>query len=274
VRCWVIHINKERIVPLEQKKGEVYLVGAGPGDADLLTIRAYQILLQADVVLFDNLVSKAVMALIPEGVESIFVGKQRSRHTLPQEEINALLVRLAGEGKRVVRLKGGDPFIFGRGGEEIETLAEYGVSFQVVPGVTAASGVAAYAGIPLTHRDYAQSCVFVAGHLKDQTVDLDWPMLARPNQTIVVYMGLEGLATICQQLIAHGLDETTPAAVVEQGTLPDQQVLVGVLSTLASQASEAKFKSPTLVIIGGVVNLREKLRWFDAFHLAIPKDCN
>jgi uroporphyrin-III C-methyltransferase/precorrin-2 dehydrogenase/sirohydrochlorin ferrochelatase len=254
--------KKENNVGPKKDTGQVFLVGAGPGDADLLTIRAYQLLLQANVVLFDHLVSKAVMALIPNHIETIFVGKQRSRHTLPQEQINALLVRLAQEGKRVVRLKGGDPFIFGRGGEEIETLAEYGIPFQVVPGVTAASGVAAYSGIPLTHRDYAQSCVFVAGHLKDQSVELDWPMLARPNQTIVVYMGLEGLATICTQLVAHGLPLETPAAVIEQGTLPGQRVLTGTLSTLAAQAVDAQIQSPSLVIVGGVVNLHHKLSWF------------
>jgi uroporphyrin-III C-methyltransferase / precorrin-2 dehydrogenase / sirohydrochlorin ferrochelatase len=254
--------HEENKAGSQKNRGEVFLIGAGPGDADLLTLRAYQLLHQANVVLFDNLVSKAVMALIPDDIETIFVGKQRSRHTLPQEQINALLVRLALEGKRVVRLKGGDPFIFGRGGEEIETLAEHGIPFQVVPGVTAASGVAAYAGIPLTHRDYAQSCVFVAGHLKDQSVELDWPMLARPNQTIVVYMGLEGLATICTQLVAHGLPAITPAALIEQGTLPGQRVLTGTLSSLAAQAVMAEMKSPSLVIVGGVVNLHNKLKWF------------
>jgi len=230
----------------------------------LLTLRAYELLLQADVVLYDNLVSKAVMGLIPASVETLFVGKQRSRHTLPQEEINGLLVRLAYEGKRVVRLKGGDPFIFGRGGEEIETLAAHGVPFQVVPGVTAASGVAAYSGIPLTHRDHAQSCVFVAGHLKDQSVDLDWVMLARPNQTVVVYMGLEGLATICEQLMVHGLAESTPAAVIQQGTLPDQRVVTGTLANLPSLAIKAELKSPSLVIVGGVVNLHRTLSWFNS----------
>jgi len=255
------NVEKERVIT--PKMGEVFLVGAGPGDADLLTIRAYQLLLQADVVLFDNLVSKAVMALIPDETETIFVGKQRSRHTLPQEEINALLVNLAHQGKRVVRLKGGDPFIFGRGGEEIETLAEQRIPFQVVPGVTAASGVASYAGIPLTHRDHANACVFVAGHLKDHSVDLDWPMLVRPHQTVVVYMGLEGLPEICKQLIAHGLPELTPAAVVEQGTLPDQRVIIGDLRTLPGLAVDSTMRSPSLVIIGGVVKLHSKLKWFN-----------
>jgi uroporphyrin-III C-methyltransferase / precorrin-2 dehydrogenase / sirohydrochlorin ferrochelatase len=242
--------------------GEVFLVGAGPGHPDLLTLRAHQLLQHAEVVLYDNLVSQAVMDLIPASAQIVFVGKQRSRHTLPQEEINALLVRLALEGKRVIRLKGGDPFIFGRGGEEIETLAAHGIPFQVVPGVTAASGVAAYAGIPLTHRDYAQSCVFVAGHLKDQSVDLDWPSLARPNQTVVVYMGLEGLATICQQLILHGLAESTPAAAIQQGTLPEQRVVIGNLRNLAQLVLEAGLKSPALIIVGGVVNLHDSLKWF------------
>jgi uroporphyrin-III C-methyltransferase/precorrin-2 dehydrogenase/sirohydrochlorin ferrochelatase len=248
--------------------GEVYLVGGGPGDPDLLTFRALRLMQQCDVCVYDKLVSKEVMELVRRDAELINVGKARDQHTLPQEEINLLLVTLAKEGKRVLRLKGGDPFIFGRGGEEIETLMENGVPFQVVPGITAANGVSSYAGIPLTHRDYAQSCVFTTGHLKakegqQHTVELDWPALARPNQTVVIYMGLIGLEQICIQLIKHGLDATTPAAVVQQGTTPKQKVVVGDLSDLATKVAAAELKPPCLIIVGHVVKLREKLAWFE-----------
>jgi uroporphyrin-III C-methyltransferase/precorrin-2 dehydrogenase/sirohydrochlorin ferrochelatase len=218
---------------------------------------------QADVAVYDKLVSKEVMELVRRDAELIYVGKARDQHTLPQEEINDLLVRLAKEGKRVLRLKGGDPFIFGRAGEEIETLMEHGIPFQVVPGITAASGVSSYAGIPLTHRDYAQSCIFTTGHLKDGTVGLDWPVLVRPNQTVVIYMGLAGLAEICRQLIIHGLESTTPAAIVQQGTTPRQRVIVGNLDTLAEKAATAELKPPCLIIVGHVVDLRKKLAWFE-----------
>jgi uroporphyrin-III C-methyltransferase/precorrin-2 dehydrogenase/sirohydrochlorin ferrochelatase len=242
--------------------GEVYLVGAGPGDPDLLTFKALRLMQKADVVLYDNLVSKPILEMTRRDADRIFVGKMRGNHTLPQEGINDLLVRLALEGKRVLRLKGGDPFIFGRGGEEIEKLAEHKINFQVVPGITAASGVSTYAGIPLTHRDYAQSCVFVTGHLKDNSMDLDWEMLARPKQTIVVYMGLQGLEMLCAQLIKHGLSGETPAAIVQQGTTPRQRVISGTLSNLPGNPQVKTLLAPTLIIIGGVVSLREKLSWF------------
>jgi uroporphyrin-III C-methyltransferase/precorrin-2 dehydrogenase/sirohydrochlorin ferrochelatase len=252
-----------------QQYGEVYLVGAGPGDPDLLTFRALRLMQQCDICLYDKLVSDEVMELVRRDAELIYVGKARDQHTLPQEEINELLVKLAKDGKRVLRLKGGDPFIFGRGGEEIETLMENGVPFQVVPGITAANGVSSYAGIPLTHRDYAQTCVFTTGHLKTKDgknqhiVDLDWTTLSRPNQTVVIYMGLIGLSQICEQLILHGLPRHTPAAIVQQGTTLKQRVVVGDLSNLAEKTAEAELKTPCLIIVGQVVKLREKLSWFN-----------
>jgi uroporphyrin-III C-methyltransferase/precorrin-2 dehydrogenase/sirohydrochlorin ferrochelatase len=245
------------------QRGEVYLVGAGPGDPDLLTFRALRLMQKADVVVYDNLVTKPIVDMTRRDAERIYVGKKRDDHTLRQEEINELLVRLAKEGKRVLRLKGGDPFIFGRGGEEIETLAAEGIAFQVVPGITAASGVSSYAGIPLTHRDHAQSCVFVTGHLKDGSMNLDWDALARPKQTIVVYMGLHGLATLCAELVSHGLSGDTPAAIVQQGTTKNQRVITGTLETLPEKAEVEQLHAPTLIIIGGVVTLRQKLAWFN-----------
>ncbi len=244
------------------RHGRVYLVGAGPGDPDLLTLRAARLLAQADIVVHDHLVSADVLDLIGPRARLIYAGKENRHHTMEQDEINALLVRLAREGRQVIRLKGGDPFVFGRGGEELQALAEAGVSFEVVPGITAACGVSSYAGIPLTHRDHAQACVFVTGHLKDGGSDIDWSALARPRQTVVIYMGLSALPEICEHLVAHGLSPDWPAAVVQQGTTLDQRVVSGTLETLPVRVAEAALKSPCLIIVGEVVRLREQLAWF------------
>ena len=242
-------------------KGEVYLVGAGPGDPELLTLKALRLMQQADVVIYDRLVSQPIMDLCRRDAEKIYVGKARSNHAVPQEGINALLVKYASQGKRVCRLKGGDPFIFGRGGEEIQELFDAGITFQVVPGITAASGCSAYAGIPLTHRDYAQSVRFLTGHLKEGSPELPWPELVYENQTLVLYMGLVGLENTCQQLIAHGQRPNMPVALISKGTTPEQKVVVGTLADIASKVSEHHIQAPTLTIIGEVVSLREQLQW-------------
>lgn len=242
--------------------GEVFLVGAGPGDPDLLTFRALRLMQKADVIVYDRLVSEPIMDLVRRDAERIYAGKERSNHAIPQENINQLLVRLAKEGKRVLRLKGGDNFIFGRGGEEISELIDEGVPFQVVPGITAASGCTTYAGIPLTHRDYAQACIFVTGHLKDGSSDLNWEMLSHANQTVVFYMGLNNVQGICESLKAHGRDASTPAALIEKGTTPQQRVFIGDLNTLPELVHQNDVKAPTLIVVGEVVELHNKLHWF------------
>ncbi|ASN14096.1 siroheme synthase CysG [Pantoea ananatis] len=242
------------------RQGEIILVGAGPGDSGLLTLRGLQVMQLADVVLYDHLVSDEVLDLVRRDADRICVGKRASAHLLPQDEINQLMVQLAQKGKRVVRLKGGDPFIFGRGGEELQAAAQAGIPFQVVPGVTAAAGATAYAGIPLTHRDYAQSVLFITGHCRPDGDDIDWPSLARARQTLAIYMGAVKAAHISQQLILHGRAASTPVAVIGRGTRPDQQVLTGTLEHLETLAASAP--SPALLVIGEVVNLHGQLAWF------------
>lgn len=244
------------------ESGEVYLVGAGPGDPDLLTFKALRLMQKAEVVLYDRLVSKPILDLVRKDADMVYVGKRRDDHAVPQTEINQLLLKYALEGKRVLRLKGGDPFIFGRGAEEIELLAEHNVRFQVVPGITAASACASYAGIPLTHRDFSQSVRFITGHVKNGVLDFQWQEFVEDSQTLVFYMGLTGLESICKQLIAHGKSADTPAALVERGTLPDQRVHTGTLENLPSIVKQQEVHAPTLIIIGNVVSLQDKLSWY------------
>ena len=247
----------------KRQNGKVWLVGAGPGDPDLLTLKAARLIASADVLVFDNLVGDGIVELARPDAQKIYAGKESSNHTMPQEDINQLLVDLAQAGNHVVRLKGGDPFIFGRGGEELETLAAHGIPFEVVPGVTAATGCGAYAGFPLTHRDHAQAVTFVTGHLKDGTVDLDWPALARPCHTVVFYMGIGAAGEICRQLMKHGLPGNTPAAVVRNGTQPTQETVLATLETLAEAITARRIKPPALIIVGQVTALHRTLNWFE-----------
>jgi len=244
------------------ERGRVYLVGAGPGDPELLTVRAARLLRAAEVIVHDHLVSGPVLELANPAAERIYAGKQRGNHSVPQEELNLLLVRLARSHRIVLRLKGGDPYIFGRGGEEAEALHAHGIPFEVVPGVTAAAGVSAYTGIPLTHREHASTCVLAAGYLRDGSVDLDWEALARPRQTVVIYMGLHGLPVVSAKLVEHGLAPDTPAAIVQQGTTAQQRVVVGTLAQLPRLAAEAALRPPTLILLGEVVRLHRTLAWF------------
>jgi len=243
-------------------KGEVYLVGAGPGDPDLITFKALRLMQKADVVIYDRLVSEPILDMVRRDAEKIYAGKASANHAIPQENINQMLVRLAREGKRVLRLKGGDPFIFGRGGVELAELVDENIEFQVVPGITAASGCASYAGIPLTHRDYSQACIFVTGHRRNGAEDLNWEMLSHANQTVVFYMGLENVERICSSMKAHGRAADTPAALVEKGTTAAQRVFIGDLDSLPGIIADNEVHAPTLVLVGEVVNLHNKLGWY------------
>ena len=248
--------------PSIDSRGEVYLVGGGPGDPELLTFRALRLMQQADVVLYDRLVAPKILEFVRKDAKRMYVGKERDRHALPQAEINQLLVDLARQGKRVLRLKGGDPFMFGRGGEEIDLLYENNIPFQIVPGITAANGCASYAGIPLTHRDYAQSCLFVTGHLKDGSMNLNWQTLVQPQQTLAVYMGTHSLDILSRKLIKHGMKKSMPAAIIQQGTTGDQNIYLSTVEHLPKVPKENNVKPPSMIIIGAVVSLHKKLAWY------------
>lgn len=263
------HLFEQHLNQFQTPQGDVALIGAGPGDPELLTFKALRLLQAADVVLYDRLVNPLIVDMARRDAEKIYVGKACSFHSVPQDEINALLIQYAKSGKKVVRLKGGDPFIFGRGGEEIEGLAAENIAFQVVPGITAASGCASYAGIPLTHRDYAQSVRFVTGHLKDNSCDLNWAELTHPDQTLVFYMGLTGLSQICQRLMENGRASTTPIALVQKGTLPEQRVFTGTLADLPTRIAKEEVHAPTLIIVGEVVQLHKSLSWYQPSHSGV-----
>ena len=254
--------NKILLGMKNKKTGEVYLVGAGPGERDLLTIRALHLMQKCDVCIYDNLVSKDILEMVRRDADIVYAGKKQDQHTLSQDKINMLLIKFAKQGKRVLRLKGGDPFIFGRGGEEIESLMKNKIPFQVVPGITAANGIASYSGIPLTHRDHAQSCLFLTGHLKDGVINFDWPKLVVDNQTLVIYMGLLSMKELVDNLVKHGMLKKMPIAIIESGTTSKQKVVTGILSNIKLKVDKAKIKSPALIIIGTVVSLRNKLNWF------------
>ena len=248
--------------PEKAHSGEVYLVGAGPGDPDLLTFKALRLMQKADIVLYDNLVASEIVDLCRRDAEFVYVGKKSCCHAVPQERINSMMIEFAREGKRIVRLKGGDPFIFGRGGEELEVLAEQGVPFQVVPGITAASGCASYAGIPLTHRDYAHSVRFITGHCKAGSTDIPWAELKDNQQTLVFYMGVKNLTEICSRLLAEGCSPDRPVAIVHRGTTDSQKTVTGTLATISNIAHKAQIKPPSLIIIGDVVRLHSSLDWY------------
>ena len=246
-----------------KSKGMVFLVGSGPGDPELLTIRALQIMQKADICIYDNLVSKEIKNLVRRDAKFIYAGKLRSNHTLQQDDINKLLIQYARQGKNVLRLKGGDPFVFGRGGEEIEELMSNNISFQIVPGITSANGIAAYSGIPLTHRNHAKSVLFITGHEKDGTPSYDWQKIVSKEQTLVIYMGLTNIESITRSLIDAGMKKSTPSAIVQDGTTEKQKVIVGMLSNIAKKSRTNNIESPALIVIGDVVALRKKMKWFD-----------
>lgn len=246
------------------RRGAVYLVGAGPGDPDLLTIKALRFMQKADVVLYDRLVAKPLLNYVRKDAERIYVGKSSGQHTITQEAIEQTMITLAKKGQRVLRLKGGDPFLFGRGGEEIETLFSEGIDFQVVPGITAAMGCGSYAGIPLTHRDHAHSCIFVTGHVKDNQINLNWKSLVMPKQTVVCYMGIAGISIFSQMLMQHGMRHDMPTAIIEHGTKPQQRIITGTISTITDQTNQASIRPPAIIIVGNVVKLHTKLGWFQS----------
>ncbi|WP_084419309.1 uroporphyrinogen-III C-methyltransferase [Photobacterium sp. J15] len=254
-------LSSEHIDIDTNKQGFVSLVGAGPGDPDLLTVKAFRLLQQADVVVYDRLVSNEILALVDADAERIYVGKQLDYHCVPQEQINQILAEQAEQGKHVVRLKGGDPFIFGRGGEELDLLAERNINYEVVPGITAAAGCTAYSGIPLTHREHSQSVQFITGHVKKDGENIDWASLAKANHTLVFYMGLKQSSVISQKLLEHGLDASTACAIIEKGTTPEQRVFTSSLAELPTVAKDAV--SPSLIVIGSVTSLHHKLSWFN-----------